>query len=90
MCNFDIGNDFISDQMKSVKPLFPALLANYKVILFNGNFDFVVPVNGAQMWIDSIKWPGQGAYLASERQIWKVANNVAGFVKEYNVMLLLF
>jgi hypothetical protein len=50
MCSDTVPNYLVEDEMKSVKHLFPELLENYKVILFNGNFDMTIPNNGAEMW----------------------------------------
>ena len=83
MCSDTVPNYLVDDEMKSVKYLFPELLQYYKVILYNGNFDFTIPNNGAEMWINSIPWSGQQNYAQSQRVVWKVNNNVAGFVKQY-------
>ncbi|KAJ3040219.1 hypothetical protein HDV00_011316 [Rhizophlyctis rosea] len=82
-----------NDTMKSVAPLFPHLLddAKYKVLLFQGEFDFRDGVAGQNEWIDGIEWSGQEGFRAAERNrtIWKkkkdkTGNDLAGYITEFS------
>lgn len=42
-----------NDMMKSVEPYFTALVTKYKVLLYNGNFDFVVGVESTNQMLEN-------------------------------------
>jgi len=66
------------DFMNTVKPLFPSILSEIPVLLFNGQDDLIVNTPSAQNWIASIDWDGREEYLTSEKIIWKANGEVAG------------
>jgi len=75
----------LSDVMQSVAPYVLEMLdsAGIKVLLFNGNFDFTVPIIGTEAWIKDLNWSGRDGYAVAERNIWSVNNNTAGYVKQF-------
>lgn len=69
--------------MKSTAHLFPRLLNNMHVLLYQGNYDFRDGVMGNSPWISNLPWPHKEHYALAPRQVWMVGRYVAGYVKEY-------
>ena len=67
-----------NDFMNTVKPLFPSILAEIPVLLFNGQDDLIVNTPSAENWIASIQWKGREEYLEAKKSIWYVEDKVAG------------
>jgi vitellogenic carboxypeptidase-like protein len=81
-----VPNFLVSDQMQSVKDILPVLLdqAKIKVLLFNGNFDYTVPITGTEQLLAGLTWSGQNGYNAAERTVWSdTNNNTAGYAQVY-------
>ncbi|KAK9695384.1 hypothetical protein K7432_012980 [Basidiobolus ranarum] len=72
------------DIMKSVQHLIPTLLENYKVLLYQGQFDYRDGIPGNTEWIRSLNWTGQSGFLQAERKVWKVDGHVAGYVTHHD------
>ena len=56
---FSDFNDTVSDYLdndvfKSVKPLFRIIIDNYKVMLYNGQLDIIVPVTVTQNFLRNL------------------------------------
>jgi len=85
-CNDPAGNAMVNDIAKSVKYLFPALLENYRVLLYNGQYDLEIALTTSEAWISTIPWTGQYGYLNADRVVWNNAGNVAGFVRSYDTL----
>ena len=72
-----------ADVTKSVTDLFPYLLANTKVMLYEGQDDLILNSVGAETWISRLNWYGQTQYLAAPRSIWYVNGAIAGYARGY-------
>lgn len=76
---------FIEDFMNTTKPLIESLLDNnYRVMLYNGQLDLIIPYVFTITMIDTFQWTHAADYQATERIIWKVAPTdleVAGYAK---------
>jgi carboxypeptidase C (cathepsin A) len=85
MINGVVANYLVNDSMQSVKSIFPVLLddAKIKVLLFNGNFDYTVPITGTEAWLATVPWSGQAGFNAAARTVWNVNNNTAGYAAVY-------
>ncbi|KAJ3317461.1 hypothetical protein HDV06_001548 [Boothiomyces sp. JEL0866] len=71
------------DIMQSAASYFPELLDNkYKVLLYQGQFDFRDGVWSNTEWIENVEWKHQNKYLEAERQIWR-QEQVAGYYTRY-------
>eukprot|EP00297_Palpitomonas_bilix_P008069 CAMPEP_0113880674 /NCGR_PEP_ID=MMETSP0780_2-20120614/7922_1 /TAXON_ID=652834 /ORGANISM="Palpitomonas bilix" /LENGTH=473 /DNA_ID=CAMNT_0000867387 /DNA_START=186 /DNA_END=1607 /DNA_ORIENTATION=+ /assembly_acc=CAM_ASM_000599 len=73
------------DVMRSMKPLFPTLLANYKVLIYSGQLDVIIGATLSEAFLKSLEWDGRDKYLAAQKQVWKINPKdveVAGFVRE--------
>ncbi|XP_054157696.1 venom serine carboxypeptidase-like [Oppia nitens] len=71
-----------NDYIQSVKPLMPTLLDNYKVLLYTGNLDIIVSAPATENYIQTIQWSKTQQYSRAQRVIWKVDNQIVGYVKQ--------
>lgn len=84
--SIEVYNHLQTDIPKTVKPLIPTLLDNYKVMFYNGQFDFIVAPPLTEVFLRTIPWAGIPGYLQADRVIWKVNpkdEEVAGYVRTY-------
>ena len=72
-----------NDMMMSVANLMPYLLANTRVMLYEGQDDLIINNVGAETWISQLNWYGQTQYLAAPRNIWYNAEAIAGYERGY-------
>ncbi|KAJ3190137.1 hypothetical protein HDU85_000428 [Gaertneriomyces sp. JEL0708] len=79
-----VYDHLLSDIMKSAKPVVQSLLdQGYKTLLYQGQFDFRDGPLGQTEWIDSMGWHGGSGYRAAHRTVWRVGQDVAGYITEY-------
>jgi vitellogenic carboxypeptidase-like protein len=72
----------INDWMKSVAPILPPLLENYKVMIYNGQLDIILGPPLTEKFLRNIPWSGQKGYQRAHKQIWKLDSGlVAGYVR---------
>ena len=67
--------------MQSTTGWLSALMDNYKVLLYNGQLDLIVGGPLTEKFLQVLKWSGQGDYLKVDRTIWKIGDEVAGYVR---------
>ena len=73
-----------SDIMKSSAYYFPLLLENdYKVLLYQGQFDFRDGVLSQSRWIKSIDWKYIARFRDAERRVWSFNEELAGYYQWY-------
>ncbi|KAG4075550.1 hypothetical protein HA402_003375 [Bradysia odoriphaga] len=70
------------DIMQSVTPWLSELLKHHKVFLFNGQLDILCGYSLSENSLKKLKFNGAEEYQVAERRIWRVDNEVAGYVKE--------
>lgn len=81
----------IDDLMNSAKPYLPVLMDNYKVLLYGGQIDIVVPFTSTEAFVASIPWSGAEELEAAPSRIWRPqaitnaskgsSNHVYGYVR---------
>lgn len=54
-----VGDALNADEYKSVKYLFPELLNKTRILMYNGQFDYVCNALGTEGWLRTIEWVGQ-------------------------------
>merc|ERR1711962_1401023 len=59
---------------------------DYKMMIYNGQVDVIVTHPGTEKWIRNMNWKNKDAYTEVDRQIWKVENKVAGYVREVGTL----
>jgi serine carboxypeptidase-like clade 1 len=69
-----------NSNIATLMPLYPKLIKQYRVLIFNGDVDACVPYNGNEAWTESLKIPVKEGWRA-----WMVDNQVAGYVTTYDV-----
>ncbi|RZB41971.1 Serine carboxypeptidase-like 50 [Glycine soja] len=91
-CSDVVGDVLHADVMKSVKYMVEYLLSRSKVLLYQGQHDLRDGVVQTEVWVKTVKWEGIVEFLNSERKIWKVNGELAGYVQNWksltNVVVL--
>jgi vitellogenic carboxypeptidase-like protein len=59
----------------------PTVLQKMRVLVYNGQFDFICNHLGQQAAYYNLPWPGAADYKAAERAVWKLDGRTAGFVR---------
>lgn len=83
--NKTVYKNFHADEMISVKPWFTALLEKYKVLLYSGQLDVIIPYTFTENFIDSLNWSGARALADAPRQIWRApggGGDIYGYVRQ--------
>eukprot|EP00842_Homolaphlyctis_polyrhiza_P003845 jgi/Hompol1/4461/HPOL_003639-RA len=63
------------DIMKSAAGIVATLLdRHYKVLLYQGQFDFRDGIMSSSQWIESLQWTGSQGYLSADRSIWRTVS----------------
>jgi len=71
------------DIMRSHAWKFPRLLANLRVLLYQGQFDWKDGVPSNEQWLASLQWSGHDTYIATPRKIWRGADGrIYGWVTD--------
>lgn len=70
-----------NDIMDSVKDWVAELLEHYKVLIYNGQLDIIVAYPLTENYLKNLKFNAADDYKTAKRYIWKVDNEVAGYVK---------
>jgi vitellogenic carboxypeptidase-like protein len=79
------SNDVLSelygpDVFVSTKPQMGVIMDNYKVLIYNGDYDVVVSSAMIEAALMSTNWSLQGQYNNTRRKIWKTDDRLKGFV----------
>ncbi|CAG9317042.1 unnamed protein product [Blepharisma stoltei] len=83
-CNNDIYNAMTQDIMTSAAPLIPYLLDSIKVLIYNGQDDLIVNTPSTEQMLANLNWPYISNFINSNKIIWNVNGNVAGYAQTYN------
>lgn len=82
-CSDVVGEALHADVMKSVKFMVEFLVRNTKVLLYQGHFDLRDGVVSTEAWVKTMKWEGIESFLMAERKVWKVKEELAGYVQKW-------
>ncbi|KAF5282411.1 hypothetical protein FQR65_LT14305 [Abscondita terminalis] len=88
-----VGNQTFSDGRKVLKalstdflqpatPHLTALLEQYKVLFYSGQFDILIAYPFTINFLEKMKFKDSEAYKSAQRHIWMIDGDVAGYVKE--------
>ncbi|CAN7946257.1 unnamed protein product, partial [Ixodes hexagonus] len=82
--NDTVYNNFLADMMMSVKPWFTVLLEKYKVLLYSGQLDVIIPYPFTENFLASVNWSGASALASVTRQVWRSpdGSDVYGYVRQ--------
>ena len=76
---------FMASERKTVE----FLLERYPVLIYNGNVDLICNHPGVVKMIDAMEtWSGKDKYYRTDRRVWKVNGETAGYLKSVDNMKL--
>ncbi|CAG9773207.1 unnamed protein product [Ceutorhynchus assimilis] len=70
-----------NDIPKSVAPWVSELLSYYRLLIFNGQLDVVVPYSSTVNYLQNLNFSSSAEYAKAERELWYVNSIIAGYVK---------
>lgn len=70
------------DLLKSVAPIISELLSHYQILFYNGQLDIVVAYPLTVKFLRNLKFSGSQEYNTAPRTIWRVDDDIAGYVKK--------
>ena len=79
--NDQVYTSFANDISRSYAADVVFLLRNVKVLIYNGQNDFVVNTAGVLQYINSLNWEGINQWKRSKKHIWTMAGAVKGWAK---------
>ena len=50
-------------------------------MLYNGQLDLIVGGPLTERFLQVLQWTGRSAYLKTNRQVWKIGNDLAGYIR---------
>jgi carboxypeptidase C (cathepsin A) len=77
----DIYDSFQADISRSYAGDVINLLRNMKVLIYNGQDDFVVNTAGVLNYLNSLNWEGTAAWKRTRKQIWTIHGENKGWAK---------
>ena len=75
--------------MKSVKNWIEEVLENQlRVLIYNGQFDIIVPYPLTRSFVNSIKWSGAESFSEVRRQVWRNSTTAEplGYVRQSGLL----
>lgn len=83
-CNMVVHTALLGDWMKNLAPKVTELLdAEYDVLVYSGDKDFICNWRGGEAWTNKVEWTGKADYLNQEYSKWMVNESAAGELKTY-------
>ncbi|XP_047999677.1 vitellogenic carboxypeptidase-like [Leguminivora glycinivorella] len=67
---------------ESMAPWISELLEYYRVLVYNGQLDIIIPYPGTVDFIRHLNFSGAEEYEKASRNVWRVNGDVAGYVKQ--------
>ncbi|XP_021186633.1 venom serine carboxypeptidase [Helicoverpa armigera] len=71
-----------SDMLQTVAPKIEKLLSHYRIMFYNGQLDIVVAYPLTVNFLHKLKFSASEEYKNARREVWKVGDDVAGYVKK--------
>ncbi|KAK5644823.1 hypothetical protein RI129_006123 [Pyrocoelia pectoralis] len=78
----DVAVHLLSDITQSVAPLLVDLLENYRVLMYSGQLDIIIPYVLSENFLQKLNFKGAEQYKIAPRHHWRVDGQLAGYVKE--------
>jgi Carboxypeptidase C (cathepsin A) len=83
-CNDDVNANFSADFFTGQSSVFPTLLSNIKVMIYNGQDDLIVNTIGVEKLLAGIQWSAMPTFLKTRKAQWNVAGDIAGYAMTYS------
>jgi len=81
-CDMTVHTMLLGDWVKSFKTQVASLLeSKIRVLVYNGDQDFVCNYIGGQDWVTNLDWSGKSAFEDADMSAWVVDGEDAGLVK---------
>ncbi|XP_066259824.1 venom serine carboxypeptidase-like [Euwallacea similis] len=77
----EVYEGLYADITRTVAPWVSELLSHYRTLIYNGQLDIIVGYVLTENYLQNLNFSGAEEYKTAERQIWKYADEVAGYVK---------
>jgi len=81
--------DLDNDEEQSALFLFPQILQNNPVLLYNGEYDLLCNWFGTANYAANINWPGSTLFNSAQNRTWIVDGKAAGFYKSASNLMQL-
>jgi len=83
LCSDTVQKYLVADEMRtSIHNVEKLLNNNIKVLIFNGNFDFTIPVSTTNAWLSKLNWKGKTQFSQASRSVWTDnQQNTIGYYK---------
>ena len=79
------------DIAQSVKPIVEQILnLGYKVLIYSTQLDVIVPHVGIRNFVNSLNWIGSNKFRKTGQRLWRVNQDVAGYIKSSDNLNYLF
>jgi len=83
-CNMQVYAPFeAKDFYSSYRFDLAIILKAARVLIYNGNYDFIVDFYGTSATLDTMPWPGQTGFVGATNTTWNVNGQVAGSSRTY-------
>lgn len=69
------------DLMQSTEPLMPFVLQHMRVLIYNGQFDYICNLVGVQNVYYNLNWSGQQEFRSAQRDVWTEGGKVYGYAR---------
>lgn len=79
--NEDVYNAFAADISRSYAGSVLKCLALTRVLIYNGQDDFVVNTPGVLNYLNGLNWPGIAQWKRSTKQLWTIHGEIKGWSK---------
>jgi len=79
--NGQVYESFHKDITKSYASDIVVLLKSMKVLLYNGQDDFVCNTAGVLQYVNSLNWVGIDGWKRTKKQVWTIDGEVKGWAK---------
>lgn len=73
--------NLVLDLLQSMAPVISELLNHYRILFYNGQLDIVVAYPLTVNFLRNMQFSSSSLYETAERRIWKVGDEIAGYVK---------
>ena len=58
------------------------LAFSFQTLLYNGQLDVIVGAPLTERYLTVLPWSGLQQYLKTERMVWRIGDDVAGYVRQ--------
>ncbi|KAL3268533.1 hypothetical protein HHI36_007642 [Cryptolaemus montrouzieri] len=79
---FKVMDNLLDELMISVVPWMVDLLGHYKVLVYNGQMDLMVPYPITVNYLRHLNFSGAEEYKNAQRFQWRIDGDIAGYVKQ--------